>query len=129
MAERTHVGSGAPWEQRYGYSRATRAGPFVAVSGTVGINVDGSAPAGAYAQARRALEIIVRALEELGAHAADVIRSRIFVTDMRVLDDVARAHHEVFGDISPATSLVQVAALVSPEYLVEIEADAVILEG
>ena len=117
--------SGAPWEDRFGYSRAIRAGNVVAVSGTVGRNPDGSVPAGAYAQARRALEIIIAALAGVGATPADVVRTRTFVTDIAFFEDVARAHGEVFGAVRPATSLVAVTALVSPEFLLEIEADAV----
>jgi enamine deaminase RidA (YjgF/YER057c/UK114 family) len=123
---RARASSGAPWERQFGYSRAIRAGDLVYVSGTVGINPDGSAPAGAYAQARRALEIIVAALAELGASPADVVRTRAFVTDIACFDDVARAHVEVFGEVRPASSLVQVKAFVDPAYLLEIEADAVI---
>ena len=123
---RRRASSGAPWERRFGYSRAIRAGNLVCVSGTVGINPDGSAPAGAYGQARRALEIIVAALAELGAHPADVVRTRIFVTDIAFFDDVARAHVEVFGEVLPASSLLQVKAFVDPAYLLEIEADAVV---
>jgi enamine deaminase RidA (YjgF/YER057c/UK114 family) len=121
---RRRAASGAPWEARFGYSRAIRAGNVVCVSGTVGRNPDGSAPDGAYAQARRALEIIVAALEEVGASAAEVIRTRTFVTDIAYFDDVARAHAEVFGEVRPATTLVQVTAVVDPVYLLEIEADA-----
>jgi enamine deaminase RidA (YjgF/YER057c/UK114 family) len=124
--ERQRSSSGAPWEERFGYSRAIRAGNVVCVSGTVGRNGDGSTPHGAYAQARRAFEIIVGALEDVGASAADVVRTRTFVTDVAYFDDVARAHAEVFGQYRPATSLVQVTALVDPAYLLEIEADAVI---
>ena len=109
-----------------GYSRALRAGRHVAVSGTVGRNADGSAPQGAYAQARRSLEIIVAALAELGASVEDVVRTRTFVTDIAFVDDVGRAHAEVFGAVRPATSLVQVSALIDPAYLLEIEADAVL---
>ena len=125
-SERGRVSSGAPWEGRYGYSRAVRAGNHVYVSGTVGRNDDGSVPEGAYAQARRALEIVLAALHELGADAEHVMRTRTFVIDMGYLDDVARAHAEVFGDIRPATSLVEVSALIEPVYLLEIEADAVV---
>ena len=92
----------------------------------MGRNADGSVPAGAYAQAHRALEIVTAALADVGAAPEHVVRTRTFVTDISFLDDVARAHGEVFGDIRPATSLVAVSALVAPEYLLEIEADAVI---
>ena len=126
MSERPRVSSGAPWEGRYGYSRALRAGSHVYVSGTVGRNDDGTVPEGAYAQARQALEIVRAALHELGADARHVVRTRTFVTDMGYLDEVARAHAEVFGDVRPATSLVEVSSLIEPVYLLEIEADAVV---
>ena len=116
----------APWEERFGYSRAVRAGNVVCVSGTVGRNPDGSVPVGAYAQARRALEIVAAALKEVGAAPEHVVRTRTFVTDIACFEEVARAHAEVFGDTRPATSLVAVTALVAPEYLLEIEADAII---
>ena len=120
------VTSGAPWEERFGYSRAVRAGNVVCVSGTVGRNADGSVPSGAHAQAHRALEIVIAALAEVGAAPEHVVRTRTFVTDITWFDEVARAHAEVFGDIRPATSLVAVTALVSPEFLLEIEADAIV---
>jgi enamine deaminase RidA (YjgF/YER057c/UK114 family) len=122
---RKRASSGAAWEDRFGYSRAIRAGNVIAVSGTVGRHPDGSVPEGAYAQARRALEIIVAALSELGAGPEHVVRTRTFVTDIAFLDDVARAHAAVFGEVKPAASLVAVHALVEPVYLVEIEADAI----
>ena len=96
------------------------------MSGTVGRNADGSVPDGAHAQARRALQIVLAALDEVGARPEHVVRTRTFVTDIAFFDDVARAHAEVFGAIRPATSLVAVTALVDPVYLLEIEADAVI---
>jgi enamine deaminase RidA (YjgF/YER057c/UK114 family) len=125
-APRQRVSSGAPWEEQFGYSRAVRAGDLVSVSGTVGRNVDGSVPEGAYAQARRALEIIADALEQLGARPDQVVRTRVFATDIAFFDDVARAHLEVFNAVRPASSFVQVTALADPAYLLEIEADAVV---
>jgi enamine deaminase RidA (YjgF/YER057c/UK114 family) len=124
--DRQRTGSGAPWEDRYGYSRAVKAGNFVAVSGTVGRYADGSVPAGAYEQAREALRIIIDALAHLGVSPEDVVRTRTFVTDLSIFADVARAHAEVFGTIKPATSLLQVTALIEPVYLLEIEADAIV---
>jgi enamine deaminase RidA (YjgF/YER057c/UK114 family) len=124
-SSRRHVSTGATWEDRFGYSRAIRAGNVIAVSGTVGPNPDGSVPDGAYAQARRALEIIVAALAELGAGPEHVVRTRTFVTDIAFFEDVARAHAAVFGEVKPAASLVAVEALVEPVYLLEIEADAI----
>ena len=123
---RTKISSGSPWESTFGYSRAVRAGDQVFVGATVGQNADGSVPEGAYAQARRALEIIETALHEGGAGLADVVRTRVFVTDFGDFDDIARAHSEVLGDIRPATSMVQTSALIEPAYVLEIEADAVV---
>ncbi len=123
---RQNISSGAKWEPLVGYSRAVRIGSTIAVSGTVGVAADGSIPPDAYQQARRALEIIADALQSAGAAMTDVIRTRMFLTDMKHFQDVARAHGEVFGTIRPATSAVAVAGLVDPAFLVEIEADAVI---
>jgi enamine deaminase RidA (YjgF/YER057c/UK114 family) len=120
------ISSGAPWESTFGYSRAVRAGDHVFVGGTVGRNADGSAPAGAYAQARRSLEIIGAALTEAGATIDDVVRTRFFVLDFADFDEIARAHREVLGQVRPATSMVQVSALIEPAYVLEIEADAVV---
>ena len=126
MTERRRVSSGAPWEERYGYARAIRSGRHIYVSGTVGRNADGTVPDGAYPQARRALEIIVDALRQLGAGPEHVVRTRTFVTDIVYFEDVARAHAEVFTAVRPATSLVAVTRLVEPVYLLEIEADALL---
>ena len=123
---RQKISSGSPWESTFGYSRAVRAGDLVFVGGTVGRNPDGSAANGAYAQARRALEIIENALIEAGASLDDVVRTRFFVTDFSDFDEIARAHREVFNEIRPAASMVQVSALIEPGYVLEIEADAVI---
>ena len=126
MSGRQLISSGAPWEPVFGYSRAVRVGNQVFVAGTVGRNPDASVPSGAYAQAKRALEIVGEALAEAGAGFEHVVRTRIFVTDIAFFDDVARAHGEVFASIRPASSLVEVRRLVEPDYLVEIEVDAVI---
>jgi enamine deaminase RidA (YjgF/YER057c/UK114 family) len=127
MNGRQLISSGAPWEPIFGYSRAVRVGNQVFVAGTVGRNSDGSVPSGAYQQAKRALETIGKALAEAGAGFDHVVRTRIFVTDIAFFDDVARAHGEVFGTIRPASALVEVRRLVEPDYLVEIEADAVVM--
>jgi enamine deaminase RidA (YjgF/YER057c/UK114 family) len=127
MNGRQLISSGAPWEPIFGYSRAVRVGNQVFVAGTVGRNSDGSVPSGAYQPAERALEIIGEALAEAGAGFDHVVRTRIFVTDIAFFDDVARAHGEVFGTIRPASALVEVRRLVEPDYLVEIEADAVVM--
>ena len=128
MAEhrRLRISSGSPWESRAGYSRALRAGRHVYVSGTVGRNEDGSVPPSAYEQARRSLEIIAEALRQAGAAISDVVRTRTFVTDIALFDEVARAHSEVFGEVRPATSMVEVSRLVEDAYLLEIEADALL---
>jgi enamine deaminase RidA (YjgF/YER057c/UK114 family) len=123
---RRRISSGSPWESEFGYSRAVRAGDHVFVGATVGRDPDGSPATGPYAQARRALEIIGTALGEAGGSLADVVRTRIFVTDFGDFDEIARAHREVFAKIRPATSMVQSAALIEPAYVLEIEADAVI---
>jgi enamine deaminase RidA (YjgF/YER057c/UK114 family) len=123
---RMKISSGAPWESTFGYSRAVRVGDQVFVGATVGMNPDGSAAPGPYAQARRALEIIGTALIEAGGSLDDVVRTRIFVTDFGDFDEIARAHREAFGEIRPATSMVQISALIEPANVLEIEADAVI---
>lgn len=121
---RTCASSGSAWEPKMGYSRAVRSGPFVAVTGTVGIGADGKYPEGMAAQARRSLEIIGAALEALGARLDQVIRTRMYVTDVSLWEEVAAVHGEVFADIRPATTIVEVARLIDTEALIEIEADA-----
>ena len=125
---RTLVATGAPWAARAGYSRAVRVGNVVHVSGTVAVDESGAiAHVGdPYAQARRALEIIVGALAEAGAESRHVVRTRMYVADASRWEEVARAHGEVFADIRPATTLVAVAGFVDPAILVEIEAEAVV---
>ena len=122
------VFSGAPWEPVAGYCRAIRVGDRIAVSGTAPVEPDGSvtAPGDPYLQARRCLEIGLAALAELGAGAANVVRTRMFVTDIRQWREIARAHGEVFQATPPATSMVQVVALIDPAMLVEIELDAIV---
>ena len=120
------ISSGSAWEERYGYSRAVVAGDRVHVSGTAPIMPgDADPPADAYGQARRCLEILVAALEEAGATAADVVRTRIFVTDRKLITDVMRAHGEVFAEAKPACTGI-VAELLDPRWLVEIEAEAIL---
>ena len=119
-------GSGAPWEGIVGYSRVVVRGDAAWVSGTTSV-VDGAVahPGDAGAQTRQALAIITAALERAGFTMNDVVRTRIYVTDISRWEEVGRAHGEVFGDVRPASTMVQVAALIDPEMLVEIEADAV----
>ena len=123
---RLGLGSGAPWEDVVGYSRVVVVGSAAWVSGTTA-TVDGEVvhPGDVGAQTRVALAGIARALEDAGFGMADVVRTRMYVTDIGRWEEVGRAHGEVFGSIRPATSMVQVAALIDPAMLVEIEADAV----
>jgi len=119
---RKNIPSGAPWEPIVGYSRAVRMGRFIAVSGSTAVSGEGDA----YSQAKQCIEVIERALDEAGASLLDVVRTRMYVTDIEQWADVARAHQEAFGDVMPATSMVQVARLIDPKMLVEIEADAIV---
>jgi enamine deaminase RidA (YjgF/YER057c/UK114 family) len=126
--ERKRYSSGAPWESIVGYSRAVRTGPFIAVTGCAAVGPDGElvGEGDAYAQAVRCIEIIGEVLEKAGASLSDVVRTRIFVTDIERWEQVGRAHKEAFGDIMPATTMVEVSRLIDPRMLVEIEADAVV---
>ena len=131
MAARKNIYSGAPWESVAGYCRAVRVGEHVMVSGTAPVGSDGEVVGvgDPYAQARRCLEIIDDALAEAGASLEQVVRTRMFVTDISQWQEIARAHREVFGSISPATSMVEVSRLIDPGMLVEIEADAFLADG
>ncbi len=123
------VFTGAPWEKKVGYCRAVKAGPFVSVSGTAPVGDDGKtfAPGDAYAQTRRCIEIIQRALDQLGVGLSCVVRTRMYVTDISRWEEYGRAHQEFFGAHPPANTLVEVAKLVSPDMLIEVEVDAVCL--
>ena len=125
MTRRT-ISSGGPWEAIAGYSRAVVVGDTCAVSGTTDAGPDGRSrhPGDMAAQARAVFEIIGRALDEAGFSMADVIRTRMFLTDIARAPEVNAIHREVFGDIRPASTMVQVAALVDPSVLIEIEVDA-----
>ena len=109
-----------------GYSRAVRSGSFIAVTGTVGIRADGTYDKSLGEQTRRSLQIIAAAIEALGGEMKHVIRTRMFVTDVSKWEDVARVHGEVFADIRPATSILEVPRLIDPDAQIEIEADAVV---
>lgn len=128
---RQNIASGSPFEGVIGFSRAVRVGHHIAVSGTAPIGPDGSTVGvgDAYRQAKRCLEIIAQALEDAGASLQDVVRTRIFLKNMEDWEEVARAHAEAFRNVRPASTVVQVSRFVDPEWLVEIEADAVVPDG
>ena len=125
--ERMNIATGAPWEEKVGYSRAVRIGNIVEVSGTVALK-DGQlvGKGDAYAQTKRILEIIEEVLGEAGVKMEDVVRTRMFVTDISQWEAIGRAHGEVFHAIRPVTTMIEVSQLIDPDYLVEIEVSAVV---
>ncbi len=123
--------SGATWESKVGYCRALRTGNLVFVTGTAPVDESGRtyAAGDAYAQARRCLELIEAAIGRLGAKRSHIVRTRLFVTDIRRWEDFGRAHREFFADHPPCTTMVEVKSLIDPQMLIEIEVDAVVDDG
>lgn len=123
---RTIASTGSPWEPIVGYSRAVRVDRTIAVTGCVGIEADGTFRPTLKEQSQRALAIVVAAIEALGGRKEDVVRTRIFVTDILKWREAGEAHGEVFGEVRPATTMVEVTRLIDAAALVEIEADAIL---
>ncbi len=127
MSKRINISSGTEWEKNVGYSRAVRIGNIIEVAGTTSVQ-DGQVayPGDAYLQTKRIIEIAKDALSKVGAELSDVIRTRIYVTDINTFETVGKAHGEYFADIKPASTLIEVSAFANPELVVEIEFSAVI---
>lgn len=128
---RLNIASGSPWEPIRGYSRAVKVGNTLFVSGTTAMNSEGEIIGGndPYLQTRAVIEVIKQVLQRAGFHLGDVVRTRLFVTNLARWDDYARAHREAFEQVRPASSIVQVARLVDPRLLIEMEVDAVLGAG
>jgi enamine deaminase RidA (YjgF/YER057c/UK114 family) len=127
MSQRINISSGAPWEAIIGYSRAVRIGNIIEVTGTVAADENGAVAVGdAYAQTQFIIKKIEKVLEQAGASLTDVVRTRMFVTDISQWEAYGRAHGEFFGEIRPCTTMVEVTKLISPEYMIEIEATAIL---
>jgi enamine deaminase RidA (YjgF/YER057c/UK114 family) len=124
---RRYASTGSKWEPIVGYSRAVRTGDVITVTGTAGVNSDGTYPEGVAAQAGRAFEILLAAVAALGGAPTDIVRTRMFVTDIAQWEALGRVHGEIFGEIRPCTTMVEVTKLIDKDALVEIEADAIVL--
>jgi len=130
MTKRINISSGAKWENIVGYSRAVRVGNVVEVTGTVAVDDSGNVVGknDPYLQTKSILQKIEKVLIQAGASMNDVVRTRMFVTDISRWEEYGKAHNEFFHDIKPCTSMIEISRLISPEYLVEIEATAIINE-
>jgi enamine deaminase RidA (YjgF/YER057c/UK114 family) len=128
--ERSRISTGTEWEPKVGYSRAVAVGNRILVSGTTATDEDGEpvAPGDPERQTRRALEIVVDAIEDAGGRREDVVRTRMYVVDADDWETVGEVHGEFFGDVRPASTMVEVSSLIGPEYVVEVEAEAVVGE-
>ncbi len=128
MSDRTSYKSGAKWESIVGYSRGVRIGNVIEISGTCAVDPDGApyAAGDPYKQTQRALEIIINAVNALGGKAEDIVRTRMYVTNIKDWEQAGKAHGEIFHTIAPVTTMIEVSNLIAPEYVVEIEATAIV---